>query len=1040
MHSFIRYVCTNLFLISLLIYPIGIVSALTMESHTIVGKVTDAAGDPLVGVSILVKGKSVGTTSDLEGSFSLNTEKNSVLVFSYIGYKNKEVRVVDSRPLNVVLEEDTKQLGEVVVVGYGSQKKATITGSVDAITGEDMNIAFSSNTQNMLTGKLSGVSVRQNSSEPGSFNTKINIRGLGQPLVVIDGMISSLDVFNRLSASEIENVSVLKDASASVYGMKAGNGVLLVTTRKGSNTDGKPTIEYSMNMGFSKLINLNKPMSAYDYALLKNDVNKNMLNPANPLYDAEQLEQIRNTPGLDVYKAVMRDSNPIMNHNLAVSGSVGQNNKVQYFLSANYMKEYGLYKSGDLSYDRYNLRSNISADLGYGFNASVNMAYMRDNKNAPYDGEVYKDIWGIQPVDESGNVLTSLMADDEKGYYLKLKQFPNNPLASSRTDAVGYANTLNKHFSTNLSLSWDVPFLKGLQAKFVYAFEEYQMTGKRWQKALNLYDYDAQGNLMTHQMVARTNLKHEYDDRTVNNMQAMLTYENTFNSVHNLKILALFEQQKNDNPAGFSALRYYQMDSVDELFAGMEDDQRVWGTAPVKEANQGLVGRVNYDYAGKYLIEGSFRYDGSSAFAKGHRWGFFPSVSAGWRISEESFIKNEDALSFIDNIKIRASYGKLGDDGAAKFNWAAGYIYPDNGYVFDNQLIPGIVNKGAVNPSLTWYTSDIYNLGLDFDLWKGMLSGTVELYQRNRNGLLATRVGTIPQTTGTRMPQENLNSDMTRGWEMSLSHTNRVNDFRYTVSANLNIFRTKNKHVEQARAVNSFENWKGNQNNRWNDIRWGHVLGGQVLTEDEVRYLILHQGTSQMAQAGPGDYWHLDVDGDGWVSEWTDLMPVFTNNVPKIVYGFTVSAEYKGIDLNIVFNGAAKYAVSYEEFLRNPLVYGGSAGALDMWTDRWTQDESGQWIAGKYPRARAEWSFLPNVWDDERRIRNASYLRLKNIEVGYSLPKMLFHKIKIQKLRVYANAYNLLTFSNIKELDPEMPEQYKYPMAMNFNFGINLTF
>lgn len=1040
MHALIKCIYTNLLLISFLIFPTIDMSASSFESYTVVGKVTDATGEPLVGVSILVKGKSVGTTSDLEGTFSLQTDKNDILVLSYIGYKTKEVKITDNRRLNISLDEDAKQLNEVVVVGYGSQKKATITGAVDAVSGKEMNVAFSSNMQNMLTGKLSGVAVRQNSSEPGSFNTNINIRGLGQPLVVIDGMISSLDVFNRLSAGEIENVSVLKDASASVYGMKAANGVLLITTRKGSNTNGKPTIEYAMNMGLSKLINFNETMSAYDYALLKNDVNKNMLNPAAPLYNGEQLEQIRNTPGIDIYDAVMRDTNPIMNHNLSVSGSVGQNNKVQYFLSANYMKEYGLYKSGDLSYDRYNLRSNISADLGYGFTASVNMSYMKDNKEAPYDSEVYKDIWGIQPVDEKGNVLTSLMVDEKKEYYLKLNSFPNNPLASSRSDVVGYSNYINKHFNTNLSLSWDIPFVKGLQAKFVYAFEEYQMTGKRWQKALNLYNYGSQGELMTHQAVARTNLKQEYDDRWINNIQAMLTYERTFCQNHNIKILALFEQQKNNNPSGFSALRYYQMDSVDELFAGLEEDQKVWGTTPVKEANQGIVGRVNYGYAGKYLVEGSFRYDGSSAFAKGHRWGFFPSVSAGWRISEEAFIKNVDALSFINNMKIRASYGKLGDDGAAKFNWASGYIYPDNGYVFDNQLIPGIANKGVANPNLTWYTSDVYNVGLDFDFWDGLLSGTVELYQRNRNGLLATRVGTIPQTVGTSMPQENLNSDMTRGWELSLSHTNRINDFRYSVSANLNIFRTKNKYVEQARGVNSFDNWKNNQNDRWNDIKWGHALGGQIMSQDEIKYLLLHQGTSQMAQTGPGDYWHLDVDGDGWVSEWTDLLPNFTNNVPKVVYGFTVSAEYKGIDLNMVFNGAAKYTVVYEEFLRNPLVYGGSAGALEMWTDRWRQDENGEWIAGKYPRARAEWSFLPNVWDDERRIRNASYLRLKNIEVGYSLPKNLLAKIKIQKLRVYANAYNLLTFSNIKELDPEMPTQYRYPMAMNFNFGVNLTF
>jgi hypothetical protein len=290
------------------------------------------------------------------------------------------------------------------------------------------------------------------------------------------------------------------------------------------------------------------------------------------------------------------------------------------------------------------------------------------------------------------------------------------------------------------------------------------------------------------------------------------------------------------------------------------------------------------------------------------------------------------------------------------------------------------------------------------------------------------------------MPQENLNSDMTLGWELLLSHTNKIRDFRYSVSGNINIFRTKNRHVEQARAVNSYDNWKNNQNNRWNDIRWGHATGGQITSEEEARRLVNHQKTSQMALAGPGDYWHLDLNGDGWVTEWDDLAPIFTNSVPKIVYGFTLTGEYKGFDLVMVFNGAAKYTVTYEEFLRNPLVYDGLAGALDMWTDRWHQDEAGNWISGKYPRYRDEWTYLPNVWDDNRRIKNASYLRLKNIELGYSLPHSLLSKIHIQKLRVYANAYDLLTFSNIKEMDPEAPTQYLYPMSRNFNFGLNITF
>ena len=367
-------------------------------------------------------------------------------------------------------------------------------------------------------------------------------------------------------------------------------------------------------------------------------------------------------------------------------------------------------------------------------------------------------------------------------------------------------------------------------------------------------------------------------------------------------------------------------------------------------------------------------------------------------------------------------------------------MYPQGSYIFGGEIIPGLKNKGLANEKLTWYTSDIYNLGLDFDLWGGLLSGSTEIYRRDRDGLLATRNSTIPQTSGVTMPQENLNSDMTIGWELLLSHTNRIDDFKYTISGNINIFRTKWKHYEQAKAGNSYLNWTNNQNDRWNDITWGHIMGGQILNEEDVRNLLNHEKTSQMAIAGPGDYWHLDLNGDGWVNEWEDLAPKFTNNVPKIVYGFSVAAEYKGIDLNMVFNGAAKYTVSYSEFLRNPLVFDGLGGALQMWTDRWHQDTEGNWLSGKYPRYRAEWTFLPNVWSDKRNIKNASYLRLKNIEIGYTLPKILLEKLHLQKVRVYANGYNLLTFSNIKEMDPEAPEQYKYPMAKNFNFGINVTF
>ena len=1012
------------------------------------GVVRDVAGEPVIGASVRLKsGPPAGTVTDVNGFFELRAGEGQVLVISYIGYRPVEVRARSDREIFVTLEEDTRLIDEVVVVGYGSQKKATLTGSVDAVSSEKLNVSFNSNMQNLLTAKLAGVSVRQTTSEPGSFNSSINIRGMGEPLVVIDGIASSLNVFNRMSPAEIENVSVLKDASASVYGMKAGNGVLLVTTKKGDGGQGKPSIEYNGNLGFSKLINLNEPMNAYEFAVMRNEINRYKLNPADPMYSDEQLEIIRNTPGVDIYDQVMRKANPSQNHTVTVSGTTGERYRTTYFILADYLKEYGLYRTGDLSYNRYNLRSNVSTELGYGLTANVNLSYINDRKEQPYGdnaGSVYGAIWFMRPVDEYGNVLTSLYADREKGYYLKPPKIDTNPLALSDRDLMGYMDKRARNVSGQLGLTWDVPVIKGLRARVQYNFEEFQNVEKVWAKKYSLYNYSSSGVLVEYPGTSISNLEQKYIGYRKTNLQAMLEYGTSIARLHNIKLLGVFEQMKNDNPLmGFSAKRRFQLDSLDELFAGSqsEKDQFVWGDTPVKEVNQGIVGRVNYDYAGRYLLEAGFRYDGSSAFARGHRWGFFPSVSVGWRLSEEKFIKASGASAWIDNIKVRASYGKSGDDSQVKNNWASGYTYPYGSYIFNDVIVAGLQSKGVTNRNLTWYTSELYNVGVDFDLWKGLLSGTTDFYKRERDGLLATRAGSIPKTSGAEMPQENLNSDMTLGWEFSLSHRHRIRDFSYSVTGNFNIFRTKNRHVEGARKLNSYDNWRNNTAGRWNDIEWGHLTGGRITDESSGKYIALHQGTSQNALTGPGDYWHLDLNGDGWVTEWDDLAPVYTNTVPKVVYGFTLAAEYRGIDLVMVFNGAAKYTVTYEEFLRNPMVYEGLSGSLSLWTDRWHQDAQGNWIAGKHPRYRDEWAYVPNVWTDERRFRNASYLRLKNIELGYSFPKSIVSKIYLQKLRVYASAYNLLTFSGIREMDPEAPGSWStYPMSQNFNFGINVTF
>lgn len=1019
------------------------------QEVTIRGIVRDGkTKEPMIGVNVIVEGEKTGTMTNIDGQYSITLQdRNNKISFSYIGYDKITTKIdPNESTLNINLFENDQTISEVVVVGYGIQKKATITGSVDNINSDKLNMSFNSNLQNQLTGKLAGVRVIQKTSEPGSFNSSINIRGLGSPLIIIDGVTSTMDVFNRLTPSEIDNVSVLKDASAAIYGMKAGNGVLLVTTKKGSSETGKPQISYQGNLGFSTLENLTEPMTAYEYAIMKNEIRKYKLNPESPLYSDTQLEAIKNTDALNVYDAVMRQANPIQNHTINISGNVGEKYKTKYFLLGNYMKEYGLLKSGDLSYNKYNIRSNISTELGNGLTVDVNLSYVADNKEEPYGmSSIWKNIWLVQPVDEDGNVLTSLYANDDGVHYLTVKSTDGNPLPYSRIDDVGYVRKNTNTFRGQFTFNWDIPFIKGLNAKYLYTYEKNSNEYKDYRKGITFY---SNGDLTPTSFNFPTDTKREFYGYSKNNMQASLNYETSILSRHNLKVLALYEQNDYYNPGNIAVVRNLDMDALDEISAGSTEKQYIGSSYPSILKNQALVGKLNYDYEGKYLFESSFRYDGSSQFAPGKRWGFFPSVSVGWRLSEEKFIKETSFLQFVDNIKIRGSYGILGDDSGASYDWISGYTYPSGSYIFDGTIVNGLTSKGIANKNLTWYTSKTANIGLDWSFWKGLFGGSTDIYERHREGLLATRVTSLPSTVGAVMPSENLNGDMTIGWELLLSHTNKIGKLSYSITANININRTKYLYIETARYGNSYDNWKNNMNNRWSDISWQHVILGQLTSEEQARYIALHQGTSQNALSGPGDYYHADLDGDGWVTEWGDLMPVSTNITPKITGGLTFNASYGGFDLSLSFNAATAYIVYYEEFLRNPEVFNGTVGALSFWTDRWHQDENGTWIAGKYPRYRAEWAYVPNVWDDSRRQKNASYIRLKNAEIGYSLPKKILKKVNLQECRIYTNGYNLLTLTGIKEMDPEYAgidggtaiNQYVYPMSKNYSLGINVTF
>lgn len=446
------------------------------------------------------------------------------------------------------------------------------------------------------------------------------------------------------------------------------------------------------------------------------------------------------------------------------------------------------------------------------------------------------------------------------------------------------------------------------------------------------------------------------------------------------------------------------------------------------------------------MAEISIRYDGSSKFAPGSQWGAFPAGSVGWRLSEESFIKNTEALSFVDNLKIRASYGVLGDDRASSYQFLSGYNYPSGGSVFDSEWVNGLGFRGMSNLFITWYKAKTLDVGLDVDLWQGLLSFQGDIFQRNRTNLLATRAMSLPGTLGASLPQENLNGDLTKGFEISISHRNQIGDFRYSVLANLSYSRTRNQHVEQSEKNNSYRNWRDNYSDRYNDFIWGNKFVGYYENMYQIWDAPIHDGSKGNSILRPGDYAYEDWNEDG-VIDGLDVQPIMKGGFPRMQYGLTLSGEYKGIDLNILFQGGADGAVIYPEQLQRPLSW--DRGGLSMFTDRWhtvnpcddPKDPNTQWISGYYPSTNTGES--TNYWISSRLAQNASYLRLKSVEIGYTLPKTWLMKAGIQNVRLFVNGYNLLTFTGLKYCDPEHPDDsygYLYPVTSSYNVGMNVTF
>lgn len=1019
----------------LLLFPV----LLFAQERTITGKVTEISGTGIPGVSIVLKGTSTGTVTGADGQYSIaKIPENSVLTFSFIGMKTQEIPVEGRTSINVTMTADAIGIEEVIAVGYGTQKKVTLSGAVSSIKSEEIIASKNQNVQNMLTGKLAGVRVVQKTSEPGVFNNQFDIRGFGAPLIVIDGVPRG-DI-QRIDPNEIESISVLKDASAAVYGVRAANGVVLVTTKKGDK--GAPKLSYSMYYGLQVPAEVLKPLGAIDRMILFNERSMRSISNPNLTFSDEEFEKFYNgtRTSTDWYDAVMRDYAPQQQHNINLTGGA---DRIDYFVNLGFLDQEGFWKSDDLNYNRYNMRANLNAKVTDRINFSLKVNGILDNRNAPNSDAwtIYKTLWRTVP-DEP------IYSNNTPPFYQKMAADIDNVVAMTKSDVSGFEKRNTKIFNSSMDLSYDVPGIKGLVVKGLFSYDTRISDNSNYSKSYNEYRYDSASEAFTAiTKNAPTKLDRSYGVSNRTLYQFSLNYAQTFAAKHNINTLLLLESANSKSDNIFAA-REFSI-PLPYLFAGNAENQV--GTANTngisEYASNGLVGKLTYDYYGKYLLDLNFRYDGSSKFPKNKQWGFFPGGSIGWRISEEPFLK--DNISYLDNLKIRASYGKMGDDGALDYQYLSGYDYPNTsgaprgnyptGYMFDGSYTNALGFRSAPNPNITWYTVNTFNIGLDADLWNGKLGFTFDYFNRERDGLLANRLISIPGTFGSTMPQENLNGDQTKGVEFELRHQNKIGELSYNVSGNIAITRTKRLYVERANSGNSYDNWRNNGTNRYNDIWFGLAGNGRYTSYQEIANSNIFTGIATL----PGDYIYKDWNEDG-IIDGNDYHPIATTSYPLLNFGINIGAQYKNFDITMLFQGASMYYVGMGEQLSRPLMWDGNA--LEYFLDRWRPvdpksdpyNPNNEWISGDY----AYGAFTPDD-NSEFRMQNGSYVRLKNIEFGFTVPQKVLNKVKISKTRFFINGYNLLTLTGVKGIDPEKPEDlygYMYPLNQTLNFGAEITF
>ena len=1046
---------------------------LNAQTKSVRVNVADSYG-PVVGAAVQVKGTTIGAATDMDGNATVaGVTAQSVLVISCIGYTTQEVTVGNLNNISVVLAEDAEMLEETVLVGYGTQKKESLTSAISSVRAEEVTQTKQNDVVTALQGKVPGLLIRQAGGTPGSFGASVSLRGYGAPMIVIDGVVRSSPRSNsnkgistdlelsQLNPEDIESISVLKDASASIYGLGAANGVIMVTTKKGQ-TASKPTINYSNVFSFGSP-KMPHEVGIADYLKMTNEM-YDVAHRARP-YTDEQIRAAENgtLESFSWWDAAIKHHSTTQTHNLSVRGGT---EAMTYFISGSFNDDRSIYNVKDnYWYKRYTLRGNFSFKLAQDLTMEYQTSFRATASADPANDDSYNEKSNmIFNYIAYSDRLTPATVKDNPNHYTYQGLSPTENVMAMMNHDLNYTDKRGRSFTNTINFTYNPHQIKGLRLMLQGAYD-FNYDGTYTKKTrYPLYDYE------TDKLMGYGGDENSYREVVSERERLYGRFQANYSKVwgkHNLQVMAAAEVTRMNTRNETAKRLFGDFFTKPTVSSGLPSAQQASGTRN-STATAGYLARVNYEYASRYLVELMGRYDGTYIYQKGHRWGFFPSYSLGWRISEEPFIKNN--APWISNLKIRWSDGKTGLTQGSAYAYLTGYT-SGSSYVFEEgSVTPGYVNNEIANTILSWADVRMMNAGIDWNFWRDKFSGTFDIFQRMQKGLAGRSSGSTPTILGVTEPQINVDSSVNAGMELSLSHRNRIGEFNYYITGTGTISRTMRLHIESQATSKYYSsmnyygagfgmNGSASTQYRWSDYHglWKYGLEGGRYTSWEEIYNspVKLEAEAGMQNTVLGQYKLLDWNGDGFITAH-DVQYAWPEANPSFQFGLNMGFNWKNFDFNMVWQGATM--TSKIIWLLHTFGFGGYNNIYDMYLDRYhvavqgadPYDPTTEWIAGYWPalmKSTDANNWRPGMYDAPSDFTqlDATYFRLKSFELGYTLPKNITSKIGMRSARVYIGGTNWLTITDkkIAAYDPESAaamQSNTMPVMRTLTMGVNINF